>query len=325
MCNMKKSKKITTVIVICSMLSLCIFNGCADRSQTADGAAKVSAATISSSSNTQSTEKKTTQNKKAGDMVNQKISSNKKTGKITAKKTKTLSGLKKKVKKTIQNSGVDETNVSVSVYNLKNGKSMKLGYGSVRAASLIKLYVAGTVYEQMKKGTLKASKEEIDSLVKKMITVSDNTACNTLVKKLGRSDANAGMALVNSYCAKHGFQETSMGRLMLDFSSNQDNYTSVADCSRFLQLISKKKLTGSSKILKYMKKQTRLSKIPAGVPNGVQTANKTGELNDTENDVAIVYKKGKPYIICVMVSPVSDTASARKLITEISKVVYRNI
>ena len=155
-----------------------------------------------------------------------------------------------------------------------------------------------------------------------MITVSDNDACNTLVRKLGNSNANAGMDRVNSYCAEYGFKQTSMGRLMLDFSSKKDNYTSASDCCQFLRLVSQKKLPGSKKILQYLKKQTRTSKIPAGVPKGVKTANKTGELNDTENDAAIVYKKGTPYVICVMVSPVPDTASARKLITEVSGVVY---
>ena len=35
--------------------------------------------------------------------------------------------------------------------------------------------------------------------------------------------------------------------------------------------------------------QTRTGKIPAGVPSYVTTANKTGELDDTENDAAIIY------------------------------------
>ncbi len=40
----------------------------------------------------------------------------------------------------------------------------------------------------------------------------------------------------------------------------------------------------------YLKAQQLRSKIPDGVPSGVQTANKTGELDTVENDAAIVFK-----------------------------------
>ena len=74
--------------------------------------------------------------------------------------------------------------------------------------------------------------------------------------------------------------------------------------------------------MSYLKQQTRTGKIPAGVPSFVTTANKTGELDDTENDAAIIYLEGKPYILCVMVTKTTNVAAARKLITTISKHTY---
>ncbi|MDD5949533.1 MAG: class A beta-lactamase-related serine hydrolase [Lachnospiraceae bacterium] len=237
-----------------------------------------------------------------------------------------ISDLAEELEKTISANGFDKSNVSVFVKDLKSNNYVNMDCGSLRAASLIKLFVAGTVYEQIENGSLKSSYDgEITGLMEKMITVSDNDACNTLVKKLGGGDASAGMNKVNSYCNAHGFQATSMGRLMLDFSSGKDNYTSVSDCAKFLRLIVSKDLAGSEEILSFMKQQTRTSKIPAGVPSGVETANKTGELDDTENDVAIIYKNSKPYILCVMVTPTSNVAAARTLITDISKTVYENM
>lgn len=234
-----------------------------------------------------------------------------------------LDDLKQKLLDDISGSGFDLATVSVFVKDLQEQDYVNLDAGAGRAASLIKLFVAGTVYEEMKNGTLSSSYEgELPSLVSNMITVSDNTACNTLVKKLGDGSAAKGMDKVNAYCAEHGFTATSMGRLMLNFSSSKDNITSVTDCTRFLRLVYENKITGAKEILSYLKQQTRTGKIPAGVPSFVTTANKTGELDDTENDAAIIYLEGKPYILCVMVTQTTNVAAARKLITTISKHTY---
>lgn len=213
--------------------------------------------------------------------------------------------------------------VSVEVKDLNTGDYVSLSQGQQQSASLIKLYVAGCVYENMEQVRLTQTYEgEIEELIKAMITVSDNDATNTLVTKLGQGDANVGMANVNQYCQNHGFTETFMGRLMLDFESTSDNYTSVTDCTKFLTAIYNNALTGSESILGYMKQQERTGKIPAGVPAGVETANKTGELTDVENDVAFVFTDHGTYIICVMMSGLQDTSVARDMIIHISSQVY---
>lgn len=40
-------------------------------------------------------------------------------------------------------------------------------------------------------------------------------------------------------------------------------------------------------------------KIPAGLPSGIKCANKTGENDSCQNDVAIVYGKKTTYILCI--------------------------
>ena len=71
-----------------------------------------------------------------------------------------------------------------------------------------------------------------------------------------------------------------------------------------------------------MKQQERTGKIPAGVPEGIVTANKTGELDDVENDAAIIYGEDKTYIICVMMNGLSDTSAGRETIVKLSSIVY---
>jgi N-acetylmuramoyl-L-alanine amidase len=211
--------------------------------------------------------------------------------------------------------------VSVYVENLNTGAYAEVDSKQLRAASLIKLYVAGCLYEEEQNSSYSISSED-ENLIKQMITASDNDATNSLVKKLGDGDAAAGMERVNTFCENHGLTDSHMGRLMLDFSSSQENYTSVRDCAAFLRSVYLGRLAGSEKMLDYLKQQERTSKIPAGVPAGVETANKTGELDNVENDVAIVFAGDNPYVISVMTDNLSDTSAARSWIVQLSGVVY---
>lgn len=216
-----------------------------------------------------------------------------------------------------------DASVSVYVENLSDGSMLTLDSRPMQAASLIKLYVAGCVFEQ---SDLVRRQEtytgETDDLMASMITVSDNNAANTLTTRLGQGDPAAGMALVNQYCQTHGFTDTHMGRLMLAPNDYDDNYTSVNDCGAFLKAIQEGRLEGSASILELMKQQERTEKIPAGIPEGILTANKTGELTDVENDAALVYPANTTYTICVMTEGLSDTYSARCMITDISSLTY---
>lgn len=213
--------------------------------------------------------------------------------------------------------------VSICAGRVSESDMAVTGGGAMQAASLIKLYVAGCVYENY--GLVSAQESyggETESLLSVMITVSDNTACNTLVTRLGEGDAQAGMGRVNQYCANHGFTETHMGRLMLQPNDADDNYTSVRDCCNYLKMANAGQLEGASSVLGYMNQQQRRSKIPAGLPAGVNVGNKTGELSNVENDAAIVYGGGGTYVLCVMSENLADTYSAQQFIARTSSVVY---
>lgn len=206
--------------------------------------------------------------------------------------------------------------IAVSAGRIADGSLVLVNNQSMQAASLIKLFVAGCVYETM------GDTSQYESQLSSMISVSDNSACNSLVSALGGGDAQIGMEKVNQYCMNHGFTETHMGRLMLQPNDMDDNYTSVRDCGNFLMNIYNGSLAGSSQILSYMKQQERTGKIPVGVPAGVETANKTGELDFVENDVAIVFHPSGPYVLCVMSENLSDSYSSRVFINSLSANVY---
>ena len=63
-------------------------------------------------------------------------------------------------------------------------------------------------------------------------------------------------------------------------------------------------------------------KIPAGLPEGVLCGNKTGEMDTTENDAAIIYGEACDYILVVLSSDWNSKDEAISRIASISAMVY---
>ena len=176
---------------------------------------------------------------------------------------------------------------AVFISDLVNGTEGSLNDQKMQAASLIKLYIMGAVYENYDQITGQYGRDSVDSNLYSMITVSDNDAANTLTTYLGSGDSAAGMQAVNSFCQAHGYDQTHMGRMLLASNENDDNYTSVGDCGHLLQEIYKQDTSGythAADMFNLLKAQTRCNKIPAQLPEGVQTANKTGELDNVDSN-----------------------------------------
>ena len=221
---------------------------------------------------------------------------------------------------------------SVYVCNLLKDSDGTINDTPIQAASLIKLYIMGAVYENY--GTIAQShnSEEIDSNISAMISVSDNDAANTLVNWLGNGNDAAGMAKVNNFCQEHGFTSTQMNRLLLAGKENGDNYTSVKDCGTFLKQIYQvvngtlpsSTLANADAMYFQLKTQQRKNKIPAQLPEGVGTANKTGELDTVENDAAIIYDtaKGIDLVVCFMSQDLTDTGAAQSTIAADARAIY---
>ena len=223
---------------------------------------------------------------------------------------------------------------SVYVCNLAKNTEGSINDQQMQAASLIKLYIMGAVYEDYDSLSSKYSRDQLDNALNSMITVSDNDAANTLVNYLGGGDDAAGMARVNKFCQEHGYTSTSMGRLLLADNSNGDNYTSAKDCGKFLKTIyqidkgtatdNNDTLAGAEYMYRLLKMQTRKNKIPAQMPSEVKVANKTGELDHVENDAGIIYDtaKGIDLVVCFMSQDLNDTSAAQNTIAQDSRAIY---
>ena len=206
---------------------------------------------------------------------------------------------------------------------------------AMKSASVIKAFIMAAVYDKMVypdgEDTASAEYEStLKPLLAKMITVSDNDAANELVRQLGNGDFAAGAAVVNEFCQEREYTSTHLGREFLAKEPTDDNYVSASDCCRLLSDIYNGTLVNEkadSDMLELLKGQTVKTKIPVGVPDGVKTANKTGELSDAklgvvENDIAIVFDATHPYVIAVLSNGVKSNSEAQNTIAKISKDVY---
>lgn len=214
---------------------------------------------------------------------------------------------------------------AVFISDLVNGTEGSLNDQKMQAASLIKLYIMGAVYENYDQITGQYGRDSVDSNLYSMITVSDNDAANTLTTYLGGGDSAAGMQAVNSFCQAHGYDQTHMGRMLLASNENDDNYTSVGDCGHLLQEIYKQDTSGytyAADMFNLLKAQTRCNKIPAQLPEGVKTANKTGELDNVENDAGIIYDSKNDVVIVFMSQNLSSAGSAQNTIATLSRTIY---
>ena len=183
------------------------------------------------------------------------------------------------------------------------------------AASLIKLFIAGEFYTLGEQGEL-----DIDSYSNRpdlMISISDNGAANTLI-------GACTMEKINAFAGENGFKETELNRRMLEWNG-KENYTSARDCGRMLEMVLDGEYVSgdaSARILNDLKAQQRRGKIPAGVPSGIETGNKTGELDNVDNDAAIVWSPSCTYILCIMSS---DAGGRIAEIQKLSRMVYRGM
>ena len=219
----------------------------------------------------------------------------------------------------------DNGSWSVFVSDLINDTEGSINDQTMQAASLIKLYIMGAIYENYDQIIGQYGKDSVDSNLHSMITVSDNDAANTLTTYLGGGNSSAGMQAVNSFCQEHGYTQTHMGRMLLASNDQDDNYTSVNDCGHFLIEVYKEEESSyahASDMYALLKAQTRQNKIPAMLPDGVKTANKTGELDNVENDAGIIYDAANDLVIVFMSQNLSSAGNAQNTIASLSRTIY---
>lgn len=307
---MKRIRSIMAIIsVLCVMGTFTLYTDKVHATEASTTEQTTTQATTEADGNTETTTESATKKKEAKSYSNGKQGLNK---------------LKKKLKKQIK--GYHGKHC-IYVKNLKTNEWMVINNRKMYPASTIKIFNMAAIYDQIGKKKMKES-SYIKGEMKSMITVSSNDAFNNLLIKLGKGSPKKGVKVLNQFCKKNGYTKTTAGGTLTPCSTKnrcwiKKSRTTVRDLGHILediyrgQCVSKK---ASKKMLSYLKKQQKRGKIPAGLPKGVKSANKTGEAKSYEHDAAIVFSKKADYVIVVMTD---GDGSAVSHIQSISRTVYK--
>ncbi|MGH9144135.1 MAG: serine hydrolase [Vicinamibacterales bacterium] len=146
-----------------------------------------------------------------------------------------------------------------------------------------------------------------------MVTLSDNTATNVLIDRLG-------MDKIDSRMRGLGLNGTRLRRHMMDGAAARRGDENVSTPDELVQLLRAMNDTMPDAIALLKKpKENRLRK---GLPEGVASADKSGELEGVRVDAGIVFAKNRPYALCVMTTFLKDESEGERAIEEISRVAY---
>lgn len=219
---------------------------------------------------------------------------------------------------------------SVYCKNLTTEESFVIHDSPMKSASVMKLFIMGTVYTAFENGELSRT-DEIMELLHNMIVYSDNSASNALLAKLGDGSYADGIAKVDAFIASHGFSSMTVeyngfNDPATNTSSDHFNQVAAKDCGKLLEDIYRRtwvNRTVSNEMESLLLSQDTRYKIPAGLPEGVLCGNKTGEMDTTENDAAIIYGKDCDYILVVLSSDWGSKDQAISRIAELSRITYQ--
>jgi len=212
-------------------------------------------------------------------------------------------------------------------------------------ASSIKIAVLANLYLQAQQGKLKLTEEYVvrqedlvsgsdimlgltpgqtrltlRDLATMMVAVSDNSATNILIRRVGMENVNA---MLDSL----GLHATRLRRQMMDLKAageGRENVSTPREMMTLLETIYRGKLLNKEMTADFIKMLSthKESSLLQGLPDDVAAANKPGELEAVRNDSGIVLLKGRPYILCVMTTYLRDEKDGAAAIRKISALTY---
>ena len=238
--------------------------------------------------------------------------------------------------------------LGIALKDLATGKTFLLNEREVfPQASSIKIAVLLETFKQAEEGRLKLDEfialEEsrkvegsgvlfhlgrpslslsIRDLAVLMVVLSDNTATNILIEKVGLEAVNKRMDAL-------GLPKTRLRRKMMDLQAaaeGRENVSTPLEMMTLLERIWKGSAIGEP----YREDLLAILAIPkdsplrAGVAEGVEVAEKPGELEAVRCDSGIVMLPGRPYVLCVMTTYLKRDADGNPAIARISRLAFEH-
>jgi beta-lactamase class A len=237
--------------------------------------------------------------------------------------------------------------MGVAILDLNSGKKFLLrGDDVFPQASSIKIAVLAELYRQAQAGKVKltdlytvrtadlvqdsyimagltpgATRITLRDLATMMVAVSDNSATNVLIDRLG-------MENVNELLDSLGLVHTRLRRKMMDLkaaSEGRENISTPAEMMALLEALYRGKFLNQEMTSDFFTLLSihKDSAMPRDLPEGLKVANKPGELEGVRNDSGVVFVENRPYVICVMTTYLRREREGEEAITKISAATYR--
>lgn len=213
-------------------------------------------------------------------------------------------------------------------------------------ASTIKVAVLAELYRQAQEGKLKLTdlytvqksdlvqdsdimngltpgitRITLRDLATMMVAVSDNSATNVLIDRVGMENVNA---LLGSL----GLKQTRLRRKMMDLKAageGRENISTPREMMTLLEQLYQGKILNKEMTADFFTVlgTHKDSWILRDLPEGLRVADKPGSLEGVRNDCGVVFVERRPYVLCVMTAYLRSERDGEEAISKISLAAYR--
>lgn len=233
--------------------------------------------------------------------------------------------------------------MQMMVVDLDSGAYVQVGANQpIAAASTIKTPILVAFFQDVDAGKIKLDEQlEITADVKvgeagdfqflptgtkisalevatQMIVISDNTATNMIIKRLG------GNAALNQRFKSWGLNNVVVNNQLPDLEGT--NIISTQDMVSLLAMLDKGKLIeprSRDRFMDIMRRPVTNTLLPKGIGAEARIIHKTGDIGSAVGDAGIVdMPNGKRYAIAVMVKRPDNDQRANELIRQVSRATY---
>jgi beta-lactamase class A len=237
--------------------------------------------------------------------------------------------------------------MGVAIVDLTDGHKYLLHANDVYPqASSIKICVLAELYRQAQQGKLKltdlytvnaadlvqdsdimggltpgVTRITLRDLATMMVAVSDNSATNVLIDRVGMDN-------VNTFLNAQGLRDTRLRRKMMDLKAaaeGRENVSTPNEMLNLLQALFRGKILNKEMTDDFFKVLSthKDSWIPRNLPDDLKIADKPGALEGVRNDSGVIFVDKRPFVLCVMTTYLHRERDGEEAISNVSLAAWQ--